>query len=133
MPKKLFVTLKNEVKDKWSTSEGIYNLAATLENGKSHWLQEGGTDAIWYNDINKRWMLGGTLDGTKAKMFTRKGAAETRDPQEATWMYKAKNSSWIPTNDIQVSEGENLFVNFTSLQPTQRGSRPPSPQEKREY
>ena len=52
------MVLRNDLKEKWNTSEGVYVLGSTKVNGKPHWLQEGVKHAIWYDDKLLNWKLG---------------------------------------------------------------------------
>ena len=94
----------NDVKEKFSTVEGIYILASTKVNGKPHWLQEGGTEAIWFDPVWTNWKLGSKsyLGGSKAKILTIKDSAEGMLPHEITpWRYLI-NGTWTYSDDIIV-------------------------------
>ena len=78
----------NDVKEKWSTSEGIYILASTKVNGKNHWLQGGGTDAIWYDKGFTNWKLGdlSSLGSSTAKILTTQSAKLSFCNQYKYWL-----------------------------------------------
>ena len=102
----------NDVKEKFSTIEGNYILASTKVNGKPHWLQEGGADAIWFDPVNNNWKLGSQSilgNAFGAKILTMKDSAEERLPNEITpWLYLVKGT-WTYSNDIVV-KGEIVLI-----------------------
>ena len=97
----------NDVKEKFSTIEGNYILASTKVNGKPHWLQEGGADAIWFDPVNNNWKLGSQSilgNTTGAKILTTKDSAEKMLPNEIIpWLYLV-NRMWTFSDDIVVSK-----------------------------
>ena len=104
----------NDVKEKWSTSEGIYILASTKVNGKNHWLQGGGTDAIWYDKGFTNWKLGdlSSLGSSTAKILTTQGTAINSLPHEVTpWTFLV-NGTWTASDDVIVTlfEGEIVIL-----------------------
>ena len=102
--------LKGEVKDAQSGREGIYILGPGRVNGKSHWLQNPGTNAIWYDNVKKnvgKWNIAGQehLGSNQAGIFSSNDVA---GPQEATtWKYH--KTKWIISKDIFV-EGTYILV-----------------------
>ena len=107
----------NDVKEMWSTSEGIYILASTKVNGKNYWLQGGGTDAIWYDKAFKSWNLGGlsSLGNSTAKILTSQGTAVNSLPHEVTPWKLSVNGTWTASDDIIVTlfEGELVTLGMT--------------------
>ena len=107
----------NDVKEMWSTSEGIYILASTKVNGKNHWLQGGGTDAIWYDKVFKSWNLGGlsSLGNSTEKILTSQGTAVNSLPHEVTPWKLSVNGTWTASDDIIVTlfEGELVILGMT--------------------
>ena len=100
-PLKLIVTLKGEAKDAQSSREGIYILGPNLVNGKSHWLQNSGTNAIWYTKDKRHWHIADQvhLGNDRAGIFS---SEELAGPQEATtWKYY-NGDKWIISDDILV-------------------------------
>ena len=96
----MIVTLKGDVKDALSSRAGIYVLGPNKINGKSHWLQDLGTNAIWHDKVNGNWNIGSLngLGGTGAWITTQQDGA---GPQEATtWKYF--NDKWTTSDDIFV-------------------------------
>ena len=92
---KLIVTLKGEAKDAHSIRAGIYNLGPNLVNGKLHWLQDSGSNAIWHDKKNGHWNIGqqSGLGGNRAWITTQQDAA---GPLEATtWQYARTLKSLI--------------------------------------
>ena len=96
------VTLKGEAKDAQSTRAGIYIRGPKLVNGKSYWLQDSGTNAIWFDKAKGNWNIGpkDDLGGSLAGIAT---TDKVVSPQEATtWQYS--NNGWIKSDDILVYE-----------------------------
>ena len=109
------MVLINDVKDTWNTCEGIYYLAPTKLNEKQFWLQNGGNNAIWYDEIYKNWKLGikskiGT--STPAKLMTVTSDTGTKLPHETLWKYRTNNfwTRWIQSDDILVTLVEGGIV-----------------------
>ena len=102
----------NGAKEKWSTSEGIYILASTKVNGKNHWLQGGGTDAIWYDKAFTNWNLGNlsSLGSSTAKILTAQGTAVNSLPQVTPWKFLV-DGTWTASDDITITlfEGDILI------------------------
>ena len=100
-PWKLNVTLKGEAKVAQSSKAGIYTLGPDLVNGKSHWLQDPGSNAIWYDKRFENWKIGSNLGSSSASIISYDDVA---GPQVATtWKYY--NKEWIaflPSDDIFV-------------------------------
>ena len=94
----MVVKLKGKAKDAQSSMAGIYILGPDMINGKSHWLQDSGTNAIWY--YKDHWNIAEQdyLGSDQAWIFSPKDLA---GPQEATtWQYY--NDKWIISKDIFV-------------------------------
>ena len=105
-PSKLIVTLKGEVKDAQPNIAGTYVLEPKLENGKSHWLQHTGTNAIWwYNNTVKFWAIG-PQDNLGSKTVSIVSYDNVTGPEEATtWQYVDGDlDSWI------ISDKNNILV-----------------------
>ena len=45
-------------KDAQSKREGIYKLSLDIVNGKSYWIQEDGTSALWFDKKYGNWKIG---------------------------------------------------------------------------
>ena len=96
----MIVTLKGEAKDAHSGMAGIYILGPNMVNGKSHWLQNPGTNAIWYTKEKRHWHIADQvhLGNDRAWIFSSEDVA---GPQEATtWEYY--DDKWIISDDILV-------------------------------
>lgn len=101
-PLNLVVKLTGGAKDAHSSKAGYYILGPDIVNGKPHWLQDPGTNAIWY-DGKSHWIIAlhWNLGTDKAWIVSPDNVA---GPQEATkWQYY--NDKWIKSNDIIV-EGQ---------------------------
>ena len=94
----MVVKLKGGAKDAQSSMAGVYILGPKMVDGKSHWLQDQGKNAIWYhkdhwNIANYRY-----LGSNQAFIYSLEDVAS---PQEATaWRYY--NRKWITSKDIFV-------------------------------
>ena len=100
-PLKLTVELKGKPKDLQGTRAGLYILGPNEVNGKSHWLQDSGANALWYDKANGDWNIGDqeNIGSTKSSIHTSEDVA---GPQEATtWKYFS-GSKFIVSDDILV-------------------------------
>ena len=100
-PLKLIVTLKGEAKEIQSIRAGIYILGPNAVNGKPHWLQHPGSNAIWFNNEKGSWCIGNEdiLGGIRADISSTDKVAS---PHKATtWQY-SNGSKWIISDDILV-------------------------------
>ena len=100
-PWKLIVTLKGEAKVAQSSMAGIYVLGPDLVNRRLHWLQDPGSNSIWYDDKNENWMI-----GPKKNLRSSIGSIHSKNdvagPQLATtWKYY-DGEGWITSDDILV-------------------------------
>ena len=113
-PKRLKVSFTGAVKKKWNSSDGIYILSTSLVNGKPYWLQENGSDAIWY-DKNGHWNVGleSKLGQSEAKAIS--SLSQNSLPHElAPWKYYV-NSAWTFSDDICVTSlDESKFHLFSN-------------------
>jgi len=120
VPKVITVALMNDVKEKFSIVEGIYILASTKVNGKPHWLQEGGTDAIWFDPVFNNWKLGSQSilgNAFGSKILTTKDSAEEMLPNEISpWLYTVKGT-WTYSDDIVVEGSSSPIETTTPLTP----------------
>ena len=105
----LIVTLNNEPKEAHGRLAGNYTLAPNMVNEKKHWLQQGGTNAIWYckhamhdgvwgigpQTYNNKPIIGNCFFGIYAK-------SDSTGPEKATgWKYS--KSGWQePSNDNDI-------------------------------
>ena len=93
------VELKGKAKDAQGSRAGLYILGPNEVNGKSHWLQDSGINAIWYDKANGDWNIGSQegIGGSKnIGLYTTEDVA---GPQEAqVWKY-AKDGKWITSEE----------------------------------
>ena len=95
IPFKLIVTLKGQSKDAQSSLAGIYVLEPNPINDKPHWLQNSGSEAIWYNKYIKD--IGIWAIGSRIISFD-----DVSSPQEATtWQY-FDGKDFVVSDDIMV-------------------------------
>ena len=104
-PRKLTVKLKGEVRDKWQDKEGVYSLSPNLLNGKSIWLQESGSNALWYDKWYDNWKIGFvySLGGSNCSLKSDTNTEGNPPHKVAPWKYM-KNDKWTDTKDIIVEE-----------------------------
>ena len=98
------VTINGEVENtQLSGIPGIYVLGPNSINGKSHWLQESDSNAIWYN----QW--GGWFIGSQENIINNIALIISFDgvvsPQEVSTWYYYNGSSYIISDDILVDSG----------------------------
>ena len=95
-------------KDAQSSKEGIYTLSIDTVNGKSYWMQEGGTSAIWFDKKYGNWKIGSKDNlGTSASGLY--SNANVKTPQDDTiWNYYiTDNKNWIKANENEVYVGNS--------------------------
>ena len=96
----MIVTLKGEAEEIQPARAGIYVLSPKPVNGQSHWLQDSGTNAIWFDNENDNWNIGpqDNLGTTIAAIVSYENVAS---PMKATtWHYS--NNGFIKSDDISV-------------------------------
>ena len=112
-------------KDAQSSKEGIYTLSLDTVNGKSYWIQEEGTSAIWFDKKYGNWKIGSKDNlGTSASGFY--SSSNVNQPQDTTiWNYYiTDNKTWIQANENEVFAGSytkkgdivNEYLNLIILQ-----------------
>ena len=100
-PWKLIVTLKGEAKDIQSNRPGIYILGPNVVNGKSHWLQDTGANAIWHDKEVETWKIG-YKDDLGSSLAGIQSTDDLGGPQDVkTWKYYT-GVKWITSDDILV-------------------------------
>ena len=114
-PLKLTVELKGKPKDFQGTRAGLYILGPNEVNGKSHWLQDSGTNAIWHDKPNGDWNIGTQDDigNSSASVFIYT-TEDVAGPQKAkVWKY-GKSGKWIISDDILV-ETPGMYINMMRI------------------
>ena len=99
-PLKLTVELKREAKDAQSTKAGLYILGPNEVNEKSHWLQDSGTNSIWYDKPNGDWNIGpqDSIGNSSVGIFMYT-TEDVAGPQEAkVWKY-GNNGKWFTSEE----------------------------------
>ena len=97
----MIVELKGRPKRAQGTRAGFYILGPNEVNGKSHWLQDSGTNAIWYYKKNGHWNIG-AQDNIGSDNRVIHTSEDVAGPQEATiWKYTS-GGNWITSDDILV-------------------------------
>ena len=102
---KLVVKLSGGAKDAQSKREGIYKLALDIVNGKSNWIQEEGTSALWFDKTNENWKIG--TKEPKRSSIAIYSNANVNQPQDAKiWNYWISGKeTWIESNETEVYAG----------------------------
>ena len=104
---KLIVTLQGEAKVVQFNSPGIYVLGPNAVNGKSHWLQDPGPNAIWFDKEKESWNVG-NQDGIGGSVAGIASFDKVTSPQKATnWQYS--NNGWTKSDDILVDTLDPAF------------------------
>ena len=102
-PMKLIVELKGKAKDAQGNKAGLYLLGPNEVNGKSHWLQDSGINAIWYDKPNGNWKIG-IQKNIGSDFSGLKTSEDVAGPQEATtWQYYS-GGKWIISDDILIDD-----------------------------
>ena len=103
--------MKDAAKDAQWSRKGIYILGPNKVNGKHHWIQEGGSNALWYNPLGF-WMIG-TKDNLGEDMGGIYSSDGSAGPLEAkTWKYNnGEPYKWIDGSDM-ITLSSNLFESF---------------------
>ena len=113
---KLVIKLSGDAKDAQSSKEGIYTLSLDTVNGKSYWIQEEGTSAIWFDKKYGNWKIGSKDNlGTSASGLYSNG--NVNKPQDATiWNYYiTDNKTWIKANENEVYAGSTVNFRFKEV------------------
>ena len=105
---KLVIKLTGSAKDAQSSKEGIYTLSLDTVNGKSYWIQEEGTSAIWVSKKFGIWYIG-SKDNLGTRASSLHSNFNVNKPQDATiWNYYiTDNNTWIEANENEVYVGSN--------------------------
>ena len=106
----LCIRLKHAAKDAQPTKEGIYILGPNKINGKHHWIQKGGSNALWYSPSGL-WKIG-PKDNLGEEIAGVKSSDGSAGPLEAkTWEYVSADYKWIDGSDM-ITLSSNLFESF---------------------
>ena len=86
--------------------EGIYILQPDAVNDKEHWLQLGGSGALWYDQIFQNWKIGPKDDLGNSSSWIMSNVNNSTGPLEATtWKYNS-SGVWIEaTEEIILAAG----------------------------
>ena len=105
----LTVTIKGEAKElKVSNGvPGIYVLKPNSINGKSHWLQESGSNAIWYGKLG--WCIGSQGAMVRNRLPSIATPEDVASPQLATTWFYHDGSKISQLEDVLVEPGTYIF------------------------
>ena len=105
-PLKLIVTLKGELKIALPSVAGIYIHQSNVAHYFSHWLQDPGTNAIWYyNGKVKSWTIGHKKDiGSDLAFIYTRSISEGPDDNSNIWRCTNESKEWTRagTNDVGI-------------------------------
>ena len=102
--------MSGDAKEAQSSKEGIYTLSLDTVNGKSYWMQEEGTSAIWFDKKYGNWKIGSKDNlGTSASGLYSSRKRNVKKPQDETiWnYYNTDNKTWIQANGNEVYVGNS--------------------------
>ena len=97
----LNVKLDGDAKLAQIGKEGYYTLNSILVNGRRNWIQNQGSNAIWYDNLNKTWNIGAKQNlGTSS--WSLYSTNDTDRPEEATtWIVNLNiDGSWMTTTNV---------------------------------
>ena len=99
--------MEGEAKVAQSSRAGIYILQPNYVNGKEHWLQQGGSNALWYD---KNYWYIGPKDDLGSSIGGLYGNASVSPLAATIWKY-VKNDTWIEgTEEIVLSAGNSYLI-----------------------
>ena len=96
----LTITLEGGAKLAHSNRQGLYTLTSVLVNGKQYWVQDQGSNAIWYDKEFKKWRIGDKQhNGTSTSSLY--SINDALGPEKATtWNYWNENGGWMSTSNM---------------------------------
>ena len=107
VPKKITLILKGAANNAQSDSKGVYILGPNQENGKSYWIQEGGSYALWFN---KFWMFG-KIENLGKNIAGINSPDDSVSPLEATnWNCYVGNDEWINASDLIILSELGIYL-----------------------
>ena len=94
------VTLEGGAKSAHSNRQGLYTLSSILVNGKQYWIQDQGSNAIWYDKKFKKWRIGDKqYNGTSTSSLH--STDDTLISEKATsWNYWNEDGGWMSTSNM---------------------------------
>ena len=106
----LTVSIKGEAKDAHGITglPGIYVLGPNSINGKSHWLQESGSYAIWYSK-GIGWGIGSQDELANGYVPSLLSFDDVTSPHEASTWKHYNGKLFIPFDDILVESGTVVY------------------------
>ena len=100
---------------------GIYIRQSNVEHDFSHWLQDPGTNAIWYYKSYKTWAIGFQDDIGSSDTLLYTPVKKLAGPQIAT-IWKYDNGTKIESDDILVDAivepGTFWYIHNIIIDPT---------------
>ena len=97
---KLIVRLDGDAKLAHGSKEGHYTLASTAVNGKQYWIQDQGSNAIWYDKKFKKWRIGDKqYNGTSTSSLHSTDDALISE-KATSWNYWNEDGGWMSTSNM---------------------------------
>ena len=98
-----------KTKDAQSSVEGIYVYEPKPINDKSHWLQNSGSNAIWYTEYGS-WAIGPIGEAADIISFDQVSSPGWSNPKDATtWQYY-DGKQFISSDDIYVTIYTGMYI-----------------------
>jgi hypothetical protein len=96
----LIVAFDGDAKLAQGNKEGLYTLTSYLVNGKQTWINDQGSNAIWYDKVHKNWRIG-PKENLGASTCSLYSTNDAKIPEKATtWKYVDNDGKWMPTSNI---------------------------------
>ena len=117
----MIVSLNEDAKEAQSVMEGRYFLPAdVIDNRKQYWIQENGSNAIWYH--SHVWIIGNQDALGRGTQFATIYSTDKYIPNPllvSNWTYKASNGKWTRSDNVLVGPGNvdlslvyNLYIYY---------------------
>ena len=100
VPRTITISLKGGAKDAQESCAGTYILGPNQVRGKPHWLQEGGSNALWYKEWHgTKWNVGPEeVNGNIGVLYS---PDDSVSPTKATnWEYWSSGKKFIAANEL---------------------------------
>ena len=101
----LIVSLNGDAKEAQSVIEGRYLLHEDNNLWDKYWIQDNGSNAIWYSGAS--WIIGNLDDRGRGTQFAAMySLVNERNPRVVSnWLYKASNGKWTVSDNVLVGLG----------------------------
>ena len=110
---RITIKLENKLEKAYPSVGGDYIQQSTKKDGKDHWIQEGGSYALWYSSTRTYWYIG---DKTKIGADYTNGAllawSGSEGPLEGHKYYYLHDNVWkdgLGLINLSINAGLNNF------------------------